>query len=93
MVSEVGRQPWVVYGLMRTSEGVTPSLTTLDVAISLTSYLLAYIAIFGVGFVLMRRLILIGPSPAIEDEPFNQGTRPKRPMSAVGDAPAGRAVA
>ena len=91
-VTEVGRQPWVVYGLMRTSEGLTPSLTTLDVAISLAAYVLAYIVIFGGGYVLMRRLLRIGPSAATEDETFNQETRPMRPISAVGDSAAGRAV-
>ena len=32
--AEVGRQPWVIYGLLRTKDAVTPSLTTTDVAIS-----------------------------------------------------------
>ncbi len=91
-VTEVGRQPWVVYGLMRTSAAVTPSLTTLDVLISLTAYVLAYIVIFGGGFILMRRLIRIGPTPATEAELFTNETRPKRPISAVSDTPAGQAV-
>ncbi len=91
-VTEVGRQPWVVYGLMRTSEGVTPSLTTMDVVISLSAYVLAYFVIFGGGYVLMRRLVRIGPTPETEAEPFNEGTRPKRPISAVSDTPAGQAM-
>lgn len=87
-VTEVGRQPWVVYGLMRTSEGVTPSLTTMDVMLSLAAYVLAYAVIFGGGFVLMRRLVRLGPSPAAETETFTGPGRPKRPMSAVSDAAA-----
>ncbi len=90
-VTEVGRQPWVVYGLMRTSQGVTPSLTTLDVVISLTVYVLAYVVIFGGGFVLMRRLFRIGPSPVSESEAFDDAARPMRPISAVSNAPAGGA--
>lgn len=87
-VTEVGRQPWVVYGLMRTSAGVSPSLTTMDVVISLSAYVLAYAVIFGGGFVLMRRLVRIGPSPATENETFGEAGRPKRPISAVVDADA-----
>src|SRR5690606_6749407 len=42
-VTEVGRQPWVVYGLMRTADAVTPSLTASDVALSLTLYVIVYL--------------------------------------------------
>lgn len=87
-VTEVGRQPWVVYGLMRTSAGVSPSLTTMDVVISLSAYVLAYAVIFGGGFVLMRRLVRMGPSPATESETFGEAGRPMRPISAVVDAEA-----
>jgi cytochrome d ubiquinol oxidase subunit I len=85
-VTEVGRQPWMVYGLMRTAQGVTPSLTATDVALSFSAYVLAYIVIFGGGFVLMRRLVRIGPTPDTETESFTGAARPKRPMSAVVDA-------
>ena len=71
---------------MRTSEGVTPSLTTLDVLISLAGYVLAYIIIFGGGFVLMRRLVRIGPAPAGASETVDHAARPMRPMSAVSNA-------
>ena len=36
--TETGRQPWTVYGLMRTAHSVTPSLTGIDVLISLLGY-------------------------------------------------------
>ena len=81
--TEVGRQPWVIYGLMRTSQGVTPSLTTLDVAISLGAYMLSYLFIFGAGFVLLRRLVRIGPPVGNEDETHETQAHPKRPLSAV----------
>jgi len=78
--TEVGRQPWVIYGLMRTSEGVTPSLTTSDVAISLATYVISYLIIFGAGFILLRRLVRIGPP---EKEEHEAQAHPKRPLSAV----------
>ena len=37
--AEVGRQPWVVYGLLRTKDAVTPSLVTADVVFSLLAYI------------------------------------------------------
>jgi cytochrome bd ubiquinol oxidase subunit I len=87
-VTEVGRQPWVVYGLMRTSAAVTPSLTTLDVMLSFAAYVLAYAVIFGGGLVLMRRLVRLGPSAAADAETFSEAGRPMRPISAVSDAAA-----
>jgi cytochrome d ubiquinol oxidase subunit I len=54
MTTEVGRQPWTVYGLLRTAQSVTPSLTGTDVAISLTLYVVVYLIMFitGIGFLL-----------------------------------------
>jgi cytochrome d ubiquinol oxidase subunit I len=81
--TEVGRQPWVVYGLMRTRDAVSPSLTVSDVAVSLAAYMLAYLFIFGGGFVLLRRLVRIGPPLAEAPEGPDSHPRPKRPLSAV----------
>src|SRR5262245_26632046 len=47
--AEVGRQPWVVYGLLRTADAVTPSLTTRDVLLSLTGYVLVYSVVISFG--------------------------------------------
>lgn len=84
--TEVGRQPWVVYGLMRTENAVTPSLTGSDVAISLATYVISYLIIFGAGVILLRRLVLIGPAKAQEAEEFDVLAHPKRPLSAITDA-------
>ena len=88
--TEVGRQPWVVYGLMRTSEGVTPSLTTNDVALSLVTYVISYLFIFGGGLILLRRLVRIGPETVAKTEDDYDGMeRPMRPLSAVTDTQEG----
>lgn len=81
--TEVGRQPWVIYGLMRTRDAVTPSLTMPDVAMSLAAYMLAYLFIFGGGFILLRRLVRIGPPLAEAPERPDAHARPMRPLSAV----------
>jgi len=82
--TEVGRQPWVIYGQMRTAQAVTPSLTTLDVLLSLALYMLSYLVIFGGGFVLLRRLIRIGPADGTEVEKPDESGR--RPLSAAAEA-------
>ncbi|MGR3908996.1 cytochrome ubiquinol oxidase subunit I [Burkholderia sp. SR8] len=85
--TEAGRQPWTVYGLMRTADSVTPSLTTGDVALSLALYVISYIVIFGSGFVLLRRLVRIGPTAPVRPhagEPESDASaRSARPLSAV----------
>ncbi len=87
-VTEVGRQPWVVYGLMRTADAVTPSLTTGDVALSLAAYVVAYAVIFGGGFVLLRRMVLRGPPAADAAEGREDAeARAARPLSAASEAP------
>jgi len=59
--AEVGRQPWVVYGLLRTEDAVTPSLTTGDVAFSLIAYIVVYVTVYSFGFYYIYRLLRDGP--------------------------------
>jgi cytochrome d ubiquinol oxidase subunit I len=82
ITTEVGRQPWVVYGLLRTAEVVTPSLSTGDVMVSLAVYILAYIAIFGAGGFFLLRLVRAGPVERASTEAHPVG-RPARPLSAA----------
>ena len=85
--TETGRQPWTVYGLMRTADSVTPSLTTFDVALSLAMYVVSYVVIFGSGFVLLRRLVRVGPAEVVQAVAASgPGGRAARPLSAVGSA-------
>src|SRR5271166_3439483 len=60
--AEVGRQPWVVYGLLRTKDAVTPSLTTGDVLFSLIAYFAVYVTIYSFGFYYIYRLLRDGPA-------------------------------
>ena len=59
--TEVGRQPWTVYGLLRTTDSVTPLLSGTEVLLSLASYGLVYLVMFPSGFLLMARIISKGP--------------------------------
>lgn len=61
VVTEAGRQPWVVQGLMRREEAVTPSLTGPEVAGGLALFVLAYAIIFPAGLWFIRKLVIQGP--------------------------------
>ena len=61
--TEVGRQPWTVYGLVRTADSFSPSLTGADVLLSLLLYIAVYLVIYPVGFCVMLRLVWRGPPP------------------------------
>ena len=81
--TEVGRQPWIVYGLMRTADAVSPSLTGWDVLVSLLFYVAVYLIIFPAGFLVMARIIRKGPEPEgveAEDSPI-EGGRPSEPIT------------
>jgi cytochrome d ubiquinol oxidase subunit I len=89
-VTEVGRQPWTVYGLLRTADSVSPSLTGADVAISLLGYSVVYIVMFSAGGALMARLVGRGPAgPDVEPEPIESG-RPQAPVVALPHPEPGR---
>ena len=60
-VAEVGRQPWTVYGLLRTADSVTPSLTAADVTGSLLAYMAVYLIMYPAGVAIMARLVRQGP--------------------------------
>ena len=80
--TEVGRQPWIVYGQMRTADAVSPSLTGWDVLLSLIFYVIVYLIIFPAGAWIMARIIRKGPATddAEEDEPIEAG-RPSKPIT------------
>jgi cytochrome d ubiquinol oxidase subunit I len=81
--AEVGRQPWVVYGLLRTKDAVTPSLTTGDVLLSLAVYALVYAVLAGFGFYYIYKLLCTGPTGPAEAIP---NATPSRPMAFADDA-------
>ena len=80
-VTEVGRQPWVVYGLMRTKDAVSPSLTGTDVLASIALYVVVYLIVFGAGIFYMTRLARAGPPEHVELREPKLGERPARPLS------------
>ena len=59
--AEVGRQPWIVYGLMRTTAAVSPTVTSGQVLTSLAMFLLIYLALFVLFVYLLDQKIRHGP--------------------------------
>jgi cytochrome d ubiquinol oxidase subunit I len=61
VLTEVGRQPWIVWGLLKTSDANSPSVGTATIAASLGSFLLLYALLAVVDFVLMRHYARLDP--------------------------------
>jgi cytochrome bd ubiquinol oxidase subunit I len=80
VTTEVGRQPWTVYGLLRTADSVSPSLTSTDVTISLVGYIVAYLVMFPAGFLVMVHLVRKGPIDSTMSESPVEGGRPGLPV-------------
>jgi cytochrome bd ubiquinol oxidase subunit I len=81
ITAEVGRQPWVVYGILRTADAMTPFLTARTAAISLAVYCVVYSFIFAFGIYYIYRLLHEGPEERLVLPPA--AAVPNRPMSVV----------
>ncbi|MDI4238479.1 cytochrome ubiquinol oxidase subunit I [Bradyrhizobium sp. Arg237L] len=89
VVTEVGRQPWTVYGLLRTADSVSPSLTGSDLLISLLAYVAVYLFMYPSGVLLMWRVVRTGPATTEEPDAAIEAGRPKAPVLAGGHVGAG----
>jgi cytochrome d ubiquinol oxidase subunit I len=84
--TEVGRQPWVVYGVLRTADAVSKHPASA-LGLTLVLFVVAYIFVFGTGTVYLLRMMRKGPqrfelhTPA-EGGP-GEGRTPMRPLSAA----------
>jgi cytochrome d ubiquinol oxidase subunit I len=88
--TEVGRQPWTIYGLMRTADSFSPSLTGANVLLSLILYIIVYLIIFPVGISVMLRFVWRGPAASEEDDAPIVGGHSKSPIEALSPTTAGR---
>jgi cytochrome d ubiquinol oxidase subunit I len=68
MFTEMGRQPWIVFSLMKTSAGVSPGITALDVLLSIVVFTLIYGILAVVEFKILRKAIDAGPDVLLEDQ-------------------------
>ncbi len=79
ILTEMGRQPWIVQGLLKTSQSVSTNLSTAMIAASLIVFVLLYLTLGVVDFVLMRRYARLDP-PAADAS----GALGAEPAAAVG---------
>lgn len=70
-VTEGGRQPWIVYGLQKVSQAVSPNVTATELWISLTGFTLVYGVLAIAAIYLARKFILKGPE---KEQPVKTGT-------------------
>jgi cytochrome d ubiquinol oxidase subunit I len=82
ITTEVGRQPWVVYGVLRTADAVSP-LSSQQVGTSLLMFIIVYFLVFGTGIYYMLKLMAKGPDVGDEASDVGQRMAPsdRRPMS------------
>ncbi len=70
-VTEGGRQPWIVYGLQKVSQAVSPNVTDAELWISLTGFTLVYGVLAIAAIYLARKFVLKGPE---KEQPVKAGT-------------------
>jgi len=87
VTTEVGRQPWVVYGVMRTKDAVS-SQSVMALSVTLIAFILIYFFVFGTGISFMLKMVARGPDIYGTNKPPQQPgqiRRAARPLSATPD--------
>ncbi|HEV7937066.1 MAG TPA: cytochrome ubiquinol oxidase subunit I [Solirubrobacteraceae bacterium] len=80
LLTESGRQPWIVQGLMKTVNANSPSVSSLDIWISLIAFVLVYIALGAADLILMLRYSRKGLDPDEGSEGTSSGAHPPTPV-------------
>ena len=83
-VAEVGRQPWTVYGLLRTADSVSP-VSAGQVSASLIAFLVVCAIVFSVGALYILRLVAEGPVAGAAETPPAVPRAPGTPLAAAPD--------
>lgn len=78
--TEIGRQPYVIYGLMRTSEAAT-AIDAASVKASLIAFATVYLFVFVAGAYYLLKLLRKGPQPVADELRHPEDKRPARPLS------------
>jgi cytochrome d ubiquinol oxidase subunit I len=87
-VTEVGRQPYIVYGVMRTIEAASPVSAT-QVGLSLTAFVVTYLLVFGAGVYYIARLVAKGPVEQTEDTYGGHGVQKPPLFASLGEETGG----
>jgi cytochrome d ubiquinol oxidase subunit I len=85
MTTEIGRQPWVVYGVMRTTDAASHH-SAMALGVALLVFVVTYCAVFGTGISYLLKMIAKVPEPSLHLADIDDPTRrPSRPLSAGPD--------
>jgi cytochrome bd ubiquinol oxidase subunit I len=76
LFTEIGRQPWIVYGLMATAAGVSPGTSALEVGLTMTGFTVLYGGLAVVMLALIVRRVKAGLPPPVEDRGFEHDADP-----------------
>jgi cytochrome d ubiquinol oxidase subunit I len=87
--AEIGRQPYVVYGHLRTADAVSP-VTAGAVTGSLATFVVVYAFVFGFGSYYLAKLLRRGPDPVEDIRGEDLSKKPKRPLSVPDEGLEGR---
>jgi cytochrome d ubiquinol oxidase subunit I len=68
VLTELGRQPFIVYGLLKTEDAVSPGLTTGMILFSLIGFAVIYAALMGTDIFLLAKFAKAGPDDGAESE-------------------------
>lgn len=61
IAAEVGRQPWIVYQVMKTADGVSISVPAVQILMSIIMFCLIYAVLLAAWIYLLRKMIIAGP--------------------------------
>jgi cytochrome d ubiquinol oxidase subunit I len=84
IVTEVGRQPWLAWGILRTADAASP-VDAATVAASFALIVVTYSVVFSIGVWYINKLMIKGPVPSLLDPPAGVANRP---LSAANEAAA-----
>ncbi|WP_049947485.1 cytochrome ubiquinol oxidase subunit I [Candidatus Halobonum tyrrellensis] len=76
VVTEVGRQPWVIQGVLQTSDGVSPGLTGSETLLTLAGFAVVYLGLLTVYSYVVTRLIRAGPPTGDDLRSVSQASPP-----------------
>jgi cytochrome d ubiquinol oxidase subunit I len=84
LVAEIGRQPWVVYGLIRTADAASP-VPAPAVGVSLALFVVVYGVLFATYLYFCTRIAQLGPAPLPRKHP--EAIRGARPATVLPPSP------
>lgn len=67
VLTEMGRQPWIVYGLLKVEDAMSPNLTAVDLTISIIGFTVVYGILASVMFRLMKKYAVAGPDATMHE--------------------------